>query len=195
MWRPLAAFGGAGYAGAALFLLVAGPLGAQRGTTPAGSPPSTACWNFSFGEWTPPLDWSGSGHRGDSASADARVRRARDSLFVHDSAARESNAMEWTRTEKGWEVLLFPNWWPAGVVVRFDGNPTDSAEARGEATALLGDPNREPSKAKVRAVARKCGDLAWHPVSPYRVNHEATHPEPRRGTGRHRMRFARFARR
>jgi hypothetical protein len=137
-------------------------VGAGRGAGDSthvspGTPPSGACWSFSFGEWAPPLDWSGAGHRGDTASANARVRRARDSVFVHDSAAVESNAMEWDRTEHGWELMLFPSWWPAGVVVRFDGNPADSAVTHGEATAMLGDPNREPSRTRVMAKPHVCG--------------------------------------
>ena len=64
--------------------------------------------------------------------------------------------MEWNRTERGWELMLFPGWWPAGVVARFDGNPADSAVAHGEATALLGDPNREPPRTRVRATPHKC---------------------------------------
>lgn len=144
---------------ASLFVLATVPSRlAGQDTTSAGTahPPSGACWSFSFGEWDPPLDWSGSGHRGDTTTANARVRRIRDSVYVHDSAAVASNAMEWDRTAHGWELMLFPSWWPAGVVIRFDGNPADSSVAEGEATALLGDPNRKPSRTRVRAVSHKC---------------------------------------
>lgn len=114
--------------------------------------PSTTCWRFAFGAWTPPLDWARSGHDGQASDLAARVQRVRDSVFVRDSSAARNNAMIWERTRSGWSVVLFPGWWPVGVKVDFDSVLADGREMTGQALALVADAGQEPSRARASAV-------------------------------------------
>ena len=82
--------------------------------------PSSKCWRFAFGAWTPPLDWEKSGHSGKADDLSNRVQRIRDSVFAKDTSAVRNNAMIWVRGKDGWSVVLFPSWWPVGVKVDFD---------------------------------------------------------------------------
>jgi hypothetical protein len=114
--------------------------------------PSSTCWRFAFGAWTPPLDWERSGHDGRAGDLASRVQRVRDSVFAKDSNAVRNSAMVWERTRLGWSVVLFPTWWPVGVKVDFDSVLTEGREMAGQATALVADAGRDPSRARARAV-------------------------------------------
>lgn len=114
-------------------------------------PPPGACWRFAFGEWTPPLDWSQAGHAGDASAMATQMRSVRDSIFVRDTAAVNSNTMLWERTTRGFQLLLFPPWWPVGVLVTFDSTALTAREMTGEAVAMAADGSRDPSRARVRA--------------------------------------------
>lgn len=81
----------------------------------------------------------------------ARVRSARDSIFVRDTSASRSNPMVWERTAKGFQLLLFPPWWPVGVLVTFDSTALTARELTGEAVAMVADGSRDPSRTRVRA--------------------------------------------
>jgi hypothetical protein len=117
---------------------------------------TSACWRFSFSAWTPPLDWSKSGHDADEKVAAERVRRIRDSVFVRDSGATASNSMVWFRGPQGPELLLFPYWWPAGVEVVFDSLVPGGTEMTGEATALVANASLNASRARARASQIRC---------------------------------------
>jgi hypothetical protein len=135
---------------AALLLVAAPPAGAQGGGDQGPVP--GACWRLAFGAWQPPLDWGRSGHDGDSSVMAERMRRIRDSVFVRDTGAVNSNAMFWERTASGgWQLLLFPPWWPVGVLVTFDSLKADQTELTAEAVALMARAEQEPSKARVLA--------------------------------------------
>ena len=123
---------------------------AQEARRDSGPPPG-ACWRLSFSDWTPPLDWARAGHGRDSSGTAARMRRLRDSLFVSDTGAVNSNAMHWERTPKGLQLLLFPTWWPVGVLVTFDSATANAREMTGEAVAMVADAAQEASKARVTA--------------------------------------------
>ena len=133
----------------ALSFLVAGDAGAQ--SSPQEIPSST-CWRFAFGAWNPPLDWSRAGHGGRAGELADRVQRVRDSVFVKDTNAVRNSEMLWERTKVGWSVVLFPAWWPVGVMVQFDSVVTAGREMVGSATALVADATQEPSRARARAV-------------------------------------------
>src|SRR5262245_21385007 len=100
---------------AALTLFVVSRADAQQSDAP-----SSKCWRFAFGAWTPPLDWERSGHRGNASELSDRVLRIRDSVFAKDTNAVRNNVMVWERNRSGWSVVLFPPWWPVGVKVDFD---------------------------------------------------------------------------
>ena len=114
--------------------------------------PSSTCWRFAFGAWTPALDWAAAGHDGNASELAERVRRVRDSVYVRDSAAVRNNAMVWEKTKAGWSVVLFPQWWPVGVQVEFDSVLAGGREMTGRATALVANSNSQPSRARARAI-------------------------------------------
>ena len=128
-----------------VLLLVASPQGAD-------DVPSSKCWRFAFGSWTPPLDWDRAGHDGKAADLANRVQRVRDSVFARDTNATRNSAMTWEQTRNGWSVVLFPNWWPVGVKVDFDSVLASGREMTGNAIALVADAGQEPSRARARAV-------------------------------------------
>lgn len=114
--------------------------------------PSSKCWRFAFGAWTPALDWDRAGHDGKASELANRVQRVRDSVFAKDTNAVRNNAMYWERTRAGWSVVLFPQWWPVGVKVDFDSVFANGTEMTGQAIALVADARSEPSRARARAV-------------------------------------------
>ena len=114
--------------------------------------PSSTCWRFAFGTWTPPLDWERSGHDGRAGDLANRVQRVRDSVFAKDTNAVRNSAMVWERTRLGWSVVLFPTWWPVGVKVDFDSVLAQGREMTGQATAFVANAGRDPSRARARAV-------------------------------------------
>jgi hypothetical protein len=116
------------------------------------SMPSSKCWRFAFGSWTPPLDWDRAGHDGRASDLASRVQRVRDSVFARDTNAVRNQAMYWERFRSGWSVVLFPEWWPVGVKVDFDSVAAGGSEMFGQATALVANAGAEPSRARARAL-------------------------------------------
>ena len=114
--------------------------------------PSSKCWRFAFGAWTPPLAWDRAGHDGRASDLASRVQRVRDSVFANDTNATRNNAMMWERTKLGWSVVLFPEWWPVGVKVDFDSVLAEGREMTGQAVAFVADANQAPSRTRARAV-------------------------------------------
>jgi hypothetical protein len=132
-------------------MLLTGASTAGRAQS-AEQAPSSTCWRFAFGAWTPPLDWERAGHEGKAGDLASRVQRVRDSVFARDTNAVRNNAMIWERTRAGWSVVLFPAWWPVGVKVDFDSVLAPGREMTGEALALVADAGQTPSRARARAV-------------------------------------------
>jgi hypothetical protein len=125
---------------------------ATAGDAQSSDAPSTRCWRFAFGAWTPPLDWERAGHHGSTGAMSDRIQRVRDSVFAKDTNAVRSSAMLWERTTRGWSLVLFPSWWPVGVKVDFDSVLAGDNEMTGEAVALVADASQEISRARARAV-------------------------------------------
>lgn len=117
-----------------------------------GQEPSSTCWRFAFGAWSPPLDWERSGHAGSAGDLASLAQRVRDSVFARDTTATRNQAMAWERTRAGWSVVLFPDWWPVGVKVDFDTVRAGGREMTGQAVALVANSERQPSRARARAV-------------------------------------------
>ena len=114
--------------------------------------PSSTCWRFAFGAWTPALDWDRAGHDGTANDLATRTQRVRDSVFAKDTNATRNSAMMWERTKVGWSVVLFPDWWPVGVKVDFDSVLAEGREMTGQAIALVADAGQAPSRTRARAV-------------------------------------------
>lgn len=135
---------------AAMLLLASASIAVAQDD--AQGAPSSRCWRFAFGAWTPPLDWDRAGHDGKASDLAMRVQRVRDSVFAKDTNAVRNNAMYWERTKTGWSVVLFPEWWPVGVKVDFDSVLAQGREMTGDAIALVADAGKPPSRARARAV-------------------------------------------
>ncbi len=101
--------------------------------------PPPECFRFAFGAWDPPLDWTRAGH-GNFPTG------------VVQGAHGRANA---ARTRKEEPMLLFPSFWPVGIVVRFE-TAAHADTLRGTATALQADASRPPPRARVVAVRVAC---------------------------------------
>lgn len=126
-------------------LLVGPPLAAQ-------SP--TPCVRIAFGTWTPPLNWAGAGHLDSSARIAHRVQQRRDSVFDQASSGGRDE-MVWTEEAGRQRLILFPSWWPAGVMITFPPGALGDT-LRGEAEALVADLSRPRSRTGARVLRTGC---------------------------------------
>jgi hypothetical protein len=131
------------------FLGVALLLAPRPGTAQATSAPADApvCLGFSFGPWTPALDWRAAGHGAPVDSA--RVPRAPGGRgWAASDAAPLSDTT----------VMLFPPWWPVGVMVDLASKaPAAGDTVAGRAMALVNDGRRRSPTSRVRAWRVPCG--------------------------------------
>jgi hypothetical protein len=130
-------------------LAIAAALVAAR-QAPAQEPPSSrddaVCLGFAFGEWTPKLDWKAAGHAvappRDSAD---RAPGGRDWASSPDAGATDST------------LMLFPRWWPVGVVVTLPTRaPAAGDTVTGRAVALVPRFDTEAPTTRVRAWRVAC---------------------------------------
>lgn len=108
---------------------------------------SPACLGFSFGRWSPPLDWRGAGH----------------------GAAPDTNGLARTPENRDWAangmvgledslLVLYPRWWPAGIAVTLPTRrPAPGDTIDGRASALVADGRKTSPTTRVRAWAVRCG--------------------------------------
>jgi hypothetical protein len=118
-----------------------------RAQAPATAGEAATCFGFSFGPWTPPLDWRASGHA-----------RTPESISVPLASGGRGWADELTHPDQNGTMLIFPSWWPVGVKVALPARtltPGDTVEGR--AIALVGNGFVTPSRAAVRAWLVRCG--------------------------------------
>ncbi len=104
------------------------------------------CFRFMFGEWRPPLDAKVAGHAPfPPAGSLPHAPGGRDWAFS-DSTTRDI------------QLMLYPGFWPAGVVVRFHHVPrTREDTVRGRAMALVADGRVESPEADAMAWLVPCG--------------------------------------
>jgi hypothetical protein len=129
----------------AFMVLAVGRAGAQA-AQPAGRSEPTVCYGFSFGKWAPPLDWQNAGHA--VALDSARVPRA-------------PGGRGWAASDLEFQsdtsIILFPPWWPAGVIVQFPAKPKSASDTvAGRAQALVADGRQTPSASPIRAWLIPC---------------------------------------
>ncbi len=120
----------------------------------AAGQPSASCVRVAFGQWAPPLDWSGSGHGDSSQRIGERIRELRDSVYAH-APRNGRDEMVWTKTDGRERLLLFPGWWPAGVMITFAPGATGDTLV-GEAEALVADLGKPASKTRARVLRNLC---------------------------------------
>jgi hypothetical protein len=124
-------------------------MGAQQsGATDSASQRGVeagACYGFSFGKWTPPLDWQRAGH---APVADSLTK-------IHPAAGRDWAA---PTPEPGATLLiLYPSWWLAGVSIEFSGRaPAAGDTVSAKATALVADGRVTPPTAPARVWRVAC---------------------------------------
>jgi hypothetical protein len=104
------------------------------------------CLGFSFGAWTPPLNWRGAGH-GEMPSA---------SVLQHAPAGRD-----WATNDGAGAadslLILYPAWWPAGVRVDLPNRaPAIGDTVTGRAVAFVANGSLKSPEAKVRAWQVAC---------------------------------------
>jgi hypothetical protein len=120
--------------------------GAAHAQTPVSASEAATCYGFSFGEWTPPLDWRAAGHE-----------RTLESISIPLASGGRGWAAELTQPDANGTMLLFPSWWPVGVKVALPTRtfvPGDTLE--GHAIALVGNGFATPPRATVRAWLVRC---------------------------------------
>jgi len=129
----------------ALVIASRGTLRAQGSEAPKRSE-NPECYGFAFGKWTPALDWERSGHG--SVLDSARVPRA-------------PNGRGWAASDIEFRsdssLLLFPPWWPAGILVVFKAKPASLGDTvAGTATAFVADARKQPSTSPIRGWLVPC---------------------------------------
>jgi hypothetical protein len=102
------------------------------------------CYRFAFGSWTPALDLRSAGH-------DTTARPLPGAAPGRDWASSGDGKGPAT-------LMLYPGWWPAGVMVQLPGGPPALGDtARGTATALVADARLRSPAATARAWGVVCG--------------------------------------
>jgi hypothetical protein len=105
------------------------------------------CLGFSFSTWTPPLDLKQAGH-------DPSVDTSR---FLRAPHGRDW-ATSGTKAEGDTTIVLFPIWWPPGVVISLEHVPASNTDTvRGKAMALVADARAKSPTTNIRAWQKRCG--------------------------------------
>jgi hypothetical protein len=130
---------------AAIAFMATQPMLAQA-SPPARPTDAGQCFGFAFGSWTPTLDWQRAGHG--SPLDSARVPRA--------PGGRGWAALD-VESQSDSTLLLFPPWWPAGVVIDVGAKPISATDTvPGQATALVADGRLRPPRSTVRVWRVSC---------------------------------------
>lgn len=103
------------------------------------------CLGFTFGPWTPALDWQAAGH----------VTKIDPAIHQHADDGRD-----WATTqavEDEHTIMLLPSWWPAGVSVTLPNrSPAIGDTVVGSAFAFIADGRKKAPTAKVWAWRVPC---------------------------------------
>lgn len=120
-------------------------LGAQERARPGEAGEEQECLAFAFGRFVPALDPKAAGHAS-LPSADM-VPHAPES---RDWASRDSS-------RAGMTLMLYPAWWPVGVLVELPRTRLGSDTLKGTASALVADGRLAVPTATILAWAVPCG--------------------------------------
>jgi hypothetical protein len=125
-------------------MLVATPARGEAQLTPPRDEPAV-CLGFTFGQWTPALDWKAAGHT-------TQVNPA-----THQ---RADDGRDWATTQAVQDehtIVLLPSWWPAGVNVTLPNRaPAPGDTVVGTAFAYIADGRQKAPSAKVWAWRVQC---------------------------------------
>jgi hypothetical protein len=104
------------------------------------------CLGFSFSPWKPALDWTKAGHH-----------PGVDTTLYPKAPGGRDWAMSGTKAEGDSTFVLFPMWWPAGVVVSLERVPRSTGDTvRGRAHALIADGQKDSPTSIIRAWQKNC---------------------------------------
>lgn len=140
-------------------------LAACAETTLAQAGDDGTCLRFTFGTWTPSLDWARAGHPGIDTAGVARDEAGRG--WASQAGVSSGDTV----------LVLFPPWWAAGVSVSLGTKPAAIGDTvTGRATALVADAAITSPTSRVRAWRVACrpptAHLDGHPArasSPFRT--------------------------
>ena len=129
-------------------LLLAAPLAAQG----QGNAAPDECFGFSFGPFTPALDFAAAGHPGKAADMRGwptgrreEVPTARESAIRVDDDLRDSL------------LILYPSWWPAGIAVHWSSRGSLGDTLKGVAHAFVANGTAKVPTSSVRGWRVPCG--------------------------------------
>jgi len=130
---------------AALVALLPARTPQAQSVAPRDSEPPV-CLGFSFGTWTPKLDWHGAGH-GAMPSVDVLQHAPAGRDWASDAGSEMPDSM----------LILYPAWWPAGVRVELPTRePAVGDTVVGRALAFVANGAVKAPEAKVRAWRVAC---------------------------------------
>jgi hypothetical protein len=133
--------------GVVALIFVVSQTGHAQAPPPSSPSDASQCFGFAFGPWNPALNWEAAGHGHTLDSA--RVPRAPGG---RGWAATEVEAQSDTT------LLLFPPWWPAGIVITYGAKPVSPKDTvPGRAVALVADGRKRPPTSSVRLWQVPCG--------------------------------------
>ena len=117
----------------------------DTGTATSRDRDEDECLRFTFGQWTPPLDAKAAGHPSFPPADSLPQAPGGRGWAVSDSATGDT------------QLLLYPSFWPAGVIARFPRVPrTPRDTVRGTATAFVADGRVQSPEAEVMAWLVPC---------------------------------------
>jgi hypothetical protein len=112
----------------------------------AGGADPAQCLGSAFGKWTPPLDWKAAGHI-EMPDSSVLPRAPGGRAWAANALGRESDST----------LVLFPVWWPVGVVITFDRTPTVAGDTvTGRAAAMVADGRKPAPRTLIRAWLKPC---------------------------------------
>jgi hypothetical protein len=134
-------------AAAGLVLALVGARPAPGQSAPKAEPSDEeVCLGFSFGSWTPALDWQLAGHGA-----------AVDSTHVPRAPGGRGWAAPSVPSASDTSLMLFPAWWPVGVEVELTTRaPAAGDTVTGRATALIADGRQQAPTSRVKAWRVRC---------------------------------------
>ena len=126
-------------------LLISAPELKAQARAP-GADDTDFCLGFTFGAWKPALDWVEAGHR-----------PGVDTTRYPKAPGGRDWAVSGAKSEGDTTFVLFPVWWPAGVVVSLERTPMTAADTvRGRAMALVADGRKRSPTSIIRAWQKSC---------------------------------------
>ena len=128
-------------------LIVAVSLSLLATAAGAQSAEPAVCYGFAFGRWHPALDLAAAGHA--PATSDEPTGPGGRSWATQDGARVPGDSAE---------LMLLPQWWPAGVRLRAARLPAAGDTLRASAIALVADGRVTAPHSQALIWGKRCGE-------------------------------------